>query len=314
MLPEEKYGIITFLIIITIVYALTFAIILRFVLAKFGIGKISDKPYQVWYRRIVLSLAVLGIFCFAYGYFVEPYWLSVRNIEIKSEKLKKNSQPIRVVHISDIHSDGKARLEEKLPQAIAEQKPDLIVFSGDSINSPEDLPVFRKCLTEIAKIAPTYVVRGNWDAWYWSKENLFGETGAKELSADSERIEIRGTPIWIAGVPVGKESEISEVLSSIPKDEFSIFVYHYPDEIENVSKQNIDLYCAGHTHGGQIALPFYGALVTLSKFGKKYESGTYKVGETTLNVNRGIGMEGGNAPRVRFWARPEISVIDIVPN
>ena len=64
----------------------------------------------------------------------------------------------------------------------------------------------------------------------------------------------------------------------------------------------MDLYCAGHIHGGQIALPFYGALVTLSKYGKRFEAGLYRVGETWLYVNRGIGMEGerllgsGSAP------------------
>jgi predicted MPP superfamily phosphohydrolase len=63
----------------------------------------------------------------------------------------------------------------------------------------------------------------------------------------------------------------------------------------------------------QIQLPFYGALVTLSKFGKKYEAGMYTVNETILYVNRGIGMEGGLAPRVRFLARPEITVFDIIP-
>ena len=62
-----------------------------------------------------------------------------------------------------------------------------------------------------------------------------------------------------------------------------------------------------------MALPLYGALLTLSKFGKRYEAGLYREGATTLYVNRGIGMEGGPAPRVRFWARPEVTVIEIAP-
>jgi predicted MPP superfamily phosphohydrolase len=73
----------------------------------------------------------------------------------------------------------------------------------------------------------------------------------------------------------------------------------------------IDLYLAGHTHGGQVALPFYGALITLSKTGKKYESGLHHLSNTYMYTNRGIGMEGGKAPRVRFCARPEVTVIDI---
>ena len=145
------------------------------------------------------------------------------------------------------------------------------------------------------------------------KREFVWRYGAKELIASSERIEIRGRPIWVSGIAVDKEPQLATVLSSIPQDELSIFIYHYPDEIENTAMQKVDLYCAGHTHGGQVALPFYGALVTLSKFGKKYEGGTYKVSNTWLNVNRGIGMEGGSAPRVRFCSRPEVTVIDIVP-
>jgi predicted MPP superfamily phosphohydrolase len=62
-----------------------------------------------------------------------------------------------------------------------------------------------------------------------------------------------------------------------------------------------------------VALPAYGALVTLSKFGKKYESGLHREGATWLYVTRGLGMEGGPAPRVRFFARPEITVIELAP-
>ena len=64
---------------------------------------------------------------------------------------------------------------------------------------------------------------------------------------------------------------------------------------------------------GQIALPFYGAMVTLSRHGKRFECGLHRVDSTYLYVNRGIGMEGGRAPRVRFLARPEITVIELAP-
>lgn len=313
MTPTERYGLIAVLAAIAAVYIFAFGGLVRIVLEKSNVIKTKPSAFQIWFRRVVFSLALFGFGCFAYAYFIEPYRLSVRNIQIKSAKIPKGSQPVRVVQISDVHSDPQARLEEKLPLAIAEQKPDLIVFTGDSLNSPEGLPVFKKCLTEISKIAPTFVIRGNWDVWYWKNLDLFGATGAQELDGTAERMEIRGVPIWLSGVFVESERKVSETLSAIPKNEFSIFLYHYPDLIEEVSRAETDLYCAGHTHGGQVAMPFYGALVTFSKFGKKYEGGTYQVNKTWLNVNRGIGMEGGNTPRVRFLASPEITVIDIMP-
>jgi uncharacterized protein len=100
----------------------------------------------------------------------------------------------------------------------------------------------------------------------------------------------------------------------VPPGAFTILLYHTPDEILDVAATHrVDLYCAGHTHGGQVALPFYGALVTLSKFYKKYERGLHREGSTWLYVTRGIGMEGGPAPRVRFLARPEVTVIELAP-
>jgi len=83
--------------------------------------------------------------------------------------------------------------------------------------------------------------------------------------------------------------------------------------MDYVNGSIVDVYLCGHTHGGQIALPFYGALTTLSKHGKKYEAGLYHEGNTRLYVNRGIGLEGGKAPPMRFFARPEITVFEIGP-
>jgi predicted MPP superfamily phosphohydrolase len=124
---------------------------------------------------------------------------------------------------------------------------------------------------------------------------------------------VAGTPIWVAGVPYDAENQTEQALAPIPEVDFSILLYHTPDEIEAVAGRGVDLYCAGHIHGGQIALPFYGALVTLSKHGKRFEAGLYHVGKTSLYVNRGIGMEGGRMPRVRFCSRPEVTVIEVGP-
>jgi predicted MPP superfamily phosphohydrolase len=187
------------------------------------------------------------------------------------------------------------------------------VFTGDAINAPSGLDNFRALMTRLAAIAPTYAVRGNWDVWYWSRLDLFGGTGVVELTDVAVRAPIPGTETWIAGIPVGDERKLPRVLATVPPAALSVLLFHYPDEIEQASTLGVDLYLAGHTHGGQVALPWYGALVTYSRFDKRFEAGRYQVGPTTLYVNRGIGMEGGNAPRIRFWARPELSVIDLVP-
>jgi hypothetical protein len=250
----------------------------------------------------------------AYAYYIEPNWLAVTRVTLKSAKLKPGAKPIKIALFSDLHSEPKPRLENKLSAVLRAERPDLILFAGDTINTPPALPIARGCLLELSKIAPTYVVKGNWDSITWYKQNLFNTTNTQELKSDSwTNLTLNDTQIALSGVPVGSEDRIKGIRASVPADRFTIFLYHYPDEIFQMADSNIDLYCAGHTHGGQIALPFYGALITYSRFDKQFESGLYKVKNTNLYVNRGIGMEGGDTPRMRFCARPELTIIEVQP-
>ena len=311
MLPSEIASIRLFAAVVLSVYSAAAGMAVFRLVQRFK--RISPSLNQRLFARFVFGAAALGILCFAYGYFIEPYWVDVTHVRLASAKFRPGTGSVRVVHISDLHCDPAPRLEERLPGVIAAQKPDLIVFTGDCVNSPMGVRVFKRCLTRLAEIAPTYVVKGNWDAWYWSNLDLFGSTGAKELVAEAASLRIRGLELCLVGVPVGEEEKTDRVLESVSPTAFVIFLYHYPDMIMEVARHNVDLYCAGHTHGGQVALPFYGALVTFSRFGKRFEAGLYRVGKTWLYVNRGIGVEGGIVPRVRFCARPEITVIDLIP-
>ncbi|HYE13601.1 MAG TPA: metallophosphoesterase [Pyrinomonadaceae bacterium] len=313
----ESTAVLLFVGSVAAVYVLAACALARAALRRLGwLGESSRAVRRA--ERASLALAGLGLLCFAYGYVVEPYWPEVTRVRIESAKLAGAERPVRLVHISDLHCDPEARLEGRLPKIIAAERPDLIVFTGDSLNSPEGLPVLRELLPRLTAIAPTFAVRGNWDTWYWGRLELFGATGVKELRGEAVRVEAGGARLWVAGAPYGLTGDprggIERALGGVPPGEFAVFLYHTPDEIlEAAATGRVDLYCAGHTHGGQVALPFYGALVTLSKFGKKYESGLYREGPTHLYVNRGVGMEGGHAPRVRFFARPEITVIEIAP-
>ena len=269
--------------------------------------------------RAALFLAGVGLICALYAYFVEPHWLEVSHVSIPSSKLPPGTAPIRIAHISDMHSEARPNLEGSLAEAIQKEKPDLIVFTGDAINAPEGLPTFKMLMTRLSQIAPTFAVRGNWDRFASPEVDLYGNTGVQLLDEGTAKLDVRGTPVWLAGIALGANydkpgtARMVRLLQSIPANEFQIFLYHNPDFMEEVVRQNVDLYCAGHTHGGQVALPFYGALVTSSIYGKRLESGLHHVKNTYAYVNRGIGTTGGFAPRVRFLARPELTMIDVVP-
>ena len=277
-------------------------------------GAPSPGRRKVWTRRALLALAAFGLLCMAYGRFVEPTWLEVRHVSIISPRLPKGARPVRIVHVSDLHSDPTPRLEGRLPDVVAAERPDLIVFTGDAINAPEGLAAFKSCMGRFSGIAPTFAVTGNWDERFSIDLPLYAGTGVRELKGGAAKVDVAGTSVWVAGIPGWGADAVGQALAAVPPGAFTVLLHHYPEDVEAfAARGTVDLCCAGHIHGGQVALPFYGALVTLSRTGKRYESGLYRVGGTWLYVSRGVGMEGGEAPRVRFCARPEVTVIEATP-
>ena len=305
----EFIPILAFLGVFASVYVLAGGFLVRALYAKLRGRKPAVSRSRVWIRRVVFALAGFGIMCMGYGYFIEPYWLDVTHVRIESHKLPAGSRPIRLVHISDLHCDAQERLEGRLVEAIAELKPDLIAFTGDAANNPAGLELFRETIAKLAKIAPVYGVEGNWDR---GSSPLDG-TDVTQLRGQALPVRVGETDIRLVGASYGNQESIDLAMRRVPHDEFTIMLYHTPDEIERAVRLGVDLNLAGHTHGGQIALPFYGALVTLSKHGKRFEAGLYREGKTWLYINRGIGMEGLHAPPVRFFARPEVTLIEIAP-
>lgn len=314
MLPSERLRVLVVLFAAGLLYGCAGLFLLDGIRRRLAGRGDRLPPWEKWARRIVMILAVTGVVCVLYARFVEPYWLKVTTVQITTSKLPQGSRPLRIVHISDFHCEAFPRLEEKLPTVIAALHPDIIVFTGDAVNSPAGLPVFKACMKRIAEIAPTFAVRGNFDVWFWDELDLFGGTGVTELISAESDVKVAGTTVRVVGVPVGEEGIVPKLARPSSKDGFTVFLYHYPDLMpEVVEAGGVDLYCAGHTHGGQVALPGYGALVTLSRFDKRYERGLYHEGHTWLNVSSGVGMEGGAVPRVRFMVRPEVCLIVLSP-
>jgi len=306
---REFISILIFVSIVAAIYAAEAHLLFSFIKNK--TKKVSTKRFWSKGAIVIHLLAITGLFCMAYGYFIEPYWIETKTVEIPTNKLHQTS--IRLVQFSDLHCTGKVANEKKLVEIINALKPDVVVFTGDSMNNRNALPLLKETLTNLHAALGKFAVRGNFDVEFWKNIDLFGGTGFVELNGDTVELEKNGEKFQITGVYCDKEDMIGDVLKTIPQNRFSVFLHHFPDLIEDLNGQNVDLYLAGHTHGGQIALPFYGAIITLSHFGKKYESGEYKVGNIILYVNRGIGMDEFPAPRVRFFARPEITVFEIHP-
>ncbi len=282
-------------------------------------GKLSPALFASRYFMIVHVLAILGIAAFIDGFFIEPSWIKVNRFELETPKLKNTS--FRIVLFSDTHCESEPRNEAKAVEIINDLKPDVIVFTGDSLNTPDALPLFKETLKQLNASLGKFAVRGNFDSGYWRNLDLFSQTGFRELSAETVEVEKNGEAFCMTGFNVPCPANYREVLQNVSDDTYSILLYHYSDLAESLGGLNVDLYLSGHTHGGQFRLPFYGAIVTLSKFGKKYEAGMYDIGSAKLTtgggmklyVNRGLGLERKPSPKIRFLCRPEITVFDIKP-
>lgn len=267
-------------------------------------GRLSRViAYSSW------SLLGVGLLCFLYGEFLEADWLEVTVVVVPSKKLALG-QHVTIAHVSDLHVDRDSRALMALEKALRDLQPDLLVFTGDALNAREGVARFRQVISSANARLGRFAVRGNHDVYRWREVDLFGGGIATELLSD-EPLVIDNGRMALCGAPFGSGDVLEACVRRAPQDALTIAAYHSPDEVEAL-KPRPDLYLAGHTHGGQVRVPFYGAVITFSRFDKRYEMGRYEVNGTTLYVNRGIGFEPF-APRVRFLSRPELTIIQVVP-
>lgn len=295
---SEEVLLVAFFAIVGTIWGLCLKIIRS---AKANKWQKKFSPFEI----AVLLAGLTGGGCVVYG-FIEPFSLEVTTVRIASEKLPKGSTPLRIVQLTDLHCDGLNRVQSKLAKTIKPLAPDLIVFTGDAANNPTGLIAFKDCMRQVSAIAPTFGVAGNND---FRGEDIFAETPVVKLEGKASVLDIHGTKVWINGVPVNQPESVQPSMNAAPVDMFDIFLYHYPAAVLAPAVEKIDLLCVGHTHGGQVRMPFVGALVTNSQVGKQYEYGLYHLKKGAMFVSRGIGMI---ALPVRFLAPPEVVLIEVV--
>ena len=310
MLISEFIALVVFLLVVAAVYILEFGFVIVFIFNKLR-SRNKKNPLVTKPAVLIHILAVIGVICFLYGYFIEPYRVEVKMIPIRTSKLKQTS--FRIVQISDLHCDRKMRNEKTIVKLINSLEPDVIVFTGDAVNTSAALPLFKGTMKNLKASLAKLAVYGNFEIPRRGELDYYSDTGFELLDARTVVVSKNDETLSFSGLSCDNPQAAGGMLGELSSENFNVFLFHFPDLIEHMEGLNVDLYLCGHTHGGQISLPFYGALVTMSRMGKKYESGMYAVGKTMLYVNRGIGLEPGPAPQVRFLARPEVTVFDIVP-
>ena len=255
-------------------------------------------------RAALIADVVLAL-CAADAWLVEPRSLSITRISAASSKIAAKTGPIKIVHISDTHFVRRTALTDKVLRAARAERPDLLFVTGDVAQmGGHDARQFRGFLSSLCSIAPTYICTG-----YDDERALHRASGGRGVILDRkiEVVNVRGTRVRIASRNVilpWLRGEMSD------KSLFLVLV-HNPDDLPRVAPVGADWCFAGHTHGGQVRLPIWGAITTGAATGKRYEYGRYRIGDMQAFVTRGIGLEPRPAPQVRFLCPPEIMVLTL---
>lgn len=230
---------------------------------------------------------------------LEPQWIRVRRL-----KLAAGKPAHRFVHFTDLHHKGDRAHLASLVDKINALSPEFVCFTGDVMEESKYLPEALELLAGVK--SPMYGVPGNHD--YWSKApfdglaKCFADTGGKWLL--DEQVVTHDGQFSILGA--ARLSPRKPPLRANAKTR-NIFLMHYPAWIEKLSGPKYDLVLAGHSHGGQVRLPFYGPIMVPFNVGK-YDLGLFQTEAGPLYVNPGIGWY---PVPIRFNCRPEITVFEL---
>ncbi|MBI2929027.1 MAG: metallophosphoesterase [Verrucomicrobia bacterium] len=249
---------------------------------------------RAWLRVVFYSTPLLAV---AHARWVEPAWVKVRRL-----RFAPGRPTHRLVHFTDLHHRGDQPYLQSVVRKINALAPDLVRFTGDIIEDGEFLPEALELLRGVK--APLYGVPGNHD--YWSGVDFkpiaecFASTGGRWLLDDS--VLTRDGQMNVLGSNAKRAPKLQPRAGV--KD---VLLVHYPAWADRLGDRKFDLILAGHSHGGQVRLPFYGPLV-LPFLVEQYDVGLFRTPSGPLYVNPGIGYFYLN---VRFNCRPEITVVEI---
>lgn len=252
-----------------------------------------------------------------YARYIEPEWLQIKRIPVILPRLAPEFDGYKLVQLSDLHIDawlGGERLA-KIVALVNAEHPDTVAITGDFISrrlAPHDIENLISALSQLSPKDVSVAVLGNHDY----KVNidhinaLITQSGLINISNHFYTL-CRGSAMFhFAGLDSAARNNhrLDVVLKKLPSEGAAILLAHEPDLADkNAASGRFDLQISGHTHGGQVKIPFWGR-PQLPHLGKKYPAGMYRVKDMLLYTNRGVGM---GRPPLRFNCRPEITVFTL---
>lgn len=264
-------------------------------------------------KKYVILVGTSFILLKFYSEVYEPNDLDVEKISIYSNKIKSK---IKITHISDLQTDGIGQIHLDARDASNEFEPDLILFTGDVLNHIQIQKEVEEYLIGFWKKEKAYFVTGDVDSLL-SIDEFTKNIHFQNLNNKSDILNIGKEKIGFIGLDL-KSFQNKNLISNLQKEildtDFQILFTHRPDVIFHLEPNQVDVVFAGHTHGGQVQIPFIGPIIKLSDVSRKIaKGGLNEHNSQKIILSRGLGMEGHVAPRIRFLCRPHILLIEIIP-
>ena len=264
----------------------------------------------------LLSLAAVGL----YATYVEPRWIRTERVALDVAPIE-GADELRIGVLADLQTDGIGSYEYDAVDRLMAEEPDVILVPGDVFQS--DGPRFEAALPELRALlgrleAPggVFITEGDVDSPERMAFMSDGMTNLTWLDDEVVTTEVRGVPIHIGGISVrfrapSAQATIDE-LAGMDPGVLRILLSHRPDAAFHVPEGGADLVVAGHTHGGQVAIPFIGPPITMSNVSRSIAAGgLHEIDGTPIYLSNGVGMERASAPQVRFNSRPSIGIVTL---
>ncbi len=283
--------------------------------------KLTRRDFLKLVGTGLLDIILLAIGGASYGMFVEPNWLKVERIKLKLPRLPRAFSGLRLAQISDIHMGGWMSLTrfQHVADMVLAQKPDVLLITGDFLTGHQFTDRSRQAvadlmavLSPLAKSIPTFGILGNHDYWTGPQavREILRSCGITDLTNNVFRLTREDQHMYLCGVDDVWEGDVrlEDVLSQLTDNGAAILLAHEPDFADtSAATGKFDLQISGHSHGGQVVIPFFGPPI-LPHLGRKYPSGLYKVQGMFQYTNRGVGMI---TPPIRFNCLPEITIFTL---
>ncbi len=277
-------------------------------------------PFMFLPLPAAIVFQLLGTGMVIYGFMIEPQYPTLKSYVIPTHI--PDFRNLRIVHLSDLHMAYFSQFEERVIRQVNALQPDLVLFTGDFFNlsqkdDPQTAEDIRSFFSQIETKYGIYAVTGSPSVDLESAlANLDDMPGFTRLADESALVEIAGKTIKLYGLncthrPDDDAARLKKILDASPlSSDYNILLYHSPDLAPAIAKTGIDLQLSGHTHGGQVQVPFLGPIYAASLYGLRLAQGHYHINHSLhLIVSHGLGLEGDGAPRVRFFSPPEVGLI-----